>query len=107
MIVADAMVIAHALVEVPERTDEVNGALEKDATWTSPPLWRSELRNVLLKYVRATSEEISGGELTLEDALWKMRVAEPRTGLYLKPSPTWPCIRGTLLVNASPHSNVC
>jgi predicted nucleic acid-binding protein len=38
MIVADAMVIAYALVEVPERTDEVNGALEKDVTWTSPPL---------------------------------------------------------------------
>ena len=29
MIVADAMVIAYALVEVPERTDEVNGALER------------------------------------------------------------------------------
>lgn len=80
MIVADAMVIAYALVEVPERTDEVNGALEKDATWTSPPLWRSELRNVLLKYVRATSEEIPGGELSLEDALRKMRVAERLIG---------------------------
>ena len=80
MIVADAMVIAYALVEVPERTDEVNGAFEKDATWTSPPLWRSELRNVLLKYVRATSEEIPGGELSLEDALRKMRVAERLIG---------------------------
>lgn len=56
MIVADAMVMAYALVEVPERTEEVNRALEKDATWTSPPLWRSEL--------------------SLEDALRKMGVAE-------------------------------
>jgi len=31
---------------------------------------------VLLKYVRATSEEIPGSELSLEDALRKMRVAE-------------------------------
>lgn len=70
------MVLAYALVEVPERTEEVNRALEKDATWASPPLWRSELRNVLLKYVRATNGEIPGSGLTLGDALRKMQVAE-------------------------------
>ena len=76
MIVADAMILAYALVEVPGRTEEVNRALEEDATWASPPLWRSELRNVLLKYVRATSGEIPGSDLTLSDALGKMHLAE-------------------------------
>ena len=35
---------------------------------------------MLLKYVRATSEEIPGSELSLEDALRKMRVAERLIG---------------------------
>ena len=77
MIVVDAMILAYTLVEVPERTEEVDRALrKKDATWASPPLWRSELRNVLLKYVRATSEDIPGSDLTLSDALEKMQLAE-------------------------------
>lgn len=80
MIVVDAMVIAYALIEVPGRTEEVNRALEQDATWASPPLWRSELRNVLLKYVRATSDAVPGSDLTLGDALRKMEVAEGLIG---------------------------
>ncbi len=76
MIAVDAMILAYALIDVPERTGEVNRALERDAEIVSPPLWRSELRNVLLKYVRATNPEIPGSDLTLADALRKMRLAE-------------------------------
>lgn len=80
MIVVDAMVIAYTLVEVPERTEEVERALEEDASWASPPLWRSELRNAFLKYVRAASEDIPGSDLTFSDALEKMELAERLIG---------------------------
>ena len=80
MIVVDAMLLAYTLVEVPGRTEEVERALNEDATWASPPLWRSELRNVLLKYVRATSEDIPGSDLDLSDALEKMQLAERLIG---------------------------
>lgn len=76
MIVIDAMIAAYALIKVPGFTGDVNHALEKDAICASPPLWRSELRNVLLQYVRSRDENIPGTDLELGDALRKMEKAE-------------------------------
>ena len=76
MIVLDAMIVSYALIEVPKFTGDVNRALRKDSACTSPPLWRSEVRNTLLQYVRSQDENIPGTDLELGDALRKMEKAE-------------------------------
>lgn len=48
--------------------------------WGAPTLWRSELRTVLLQYVRAVAEDHPGATLTLTDARRKMNVAETLIG---------------------------
>lgn len=61
MIVVDTNVVAYLFL-VAERTAQAERALERDAAWVAPLLWRSELRNVLAGQVR-------GGGLDLADAL--------------------------------------
>ncbi len=51
MIVADANLVAYLVIRGP-MTALAESALGRDADWRLPPLWRSEVRNVLLKYVR-------------------------------------------------------
>ena len=80
MIVVDAMILAYALIEVPDQTPAVNRLLDQDLVWGAPTLWRSELRNVLLHYVRAVSGDQPGTTLTLDDARRKMQVAETLIG---------------------------
>lgn len=80
MIVVDAMILAYALIDVPDQTPAVNRLLDQDLAWGAPPLWRSELRNVLLQYVRAVDGSRPGTELTLADAQRKMQVAETLIG---------------------------
>ena len=68
MIVVDTNVIAY-LVLPGERTVTAQAALARDASWAAPLLWRSELRNVLVRYLRA-------GHLGLDHAQALMATAE-------------------------------
>lgn len=79
MIVVDANVVAYAVLP-GEQTESALRALEKDAEWVAPSVWRSEVRNVL-----ATTMRLRG--LALEDASTAFR-RRPR----LRPprSPRWP-----------------
>lgn len=68
MITVDTMVVAY-LVLPGERTADALRVRQSDPDWVAPPLWRSELRNVLATYVR-------GAALALEQALACMHAAE-------------------------------
>lgn len=70
MIVVDTNVIAYLLIE-GEKTDAARRALRRDPEWIAPVLWRSELRNLLLGYLRS-------GAMTLEEALTVVALAERR-----------------------------
>lgn len=69
MIVVDANVIAYAVIP-GEKTPWALAAIEADAEWVAPALWRSELRNILATSVRTK-------RLTMAQALegWEHAVA--------------------------------
>jgi predicted nucleic acid-binding protein len=67
MIVVDTNIIAY--LHLPgEHTPGAEKALQKDALWAAPVLWRSEMRNVLALYIRK-------GILSLADAAQVMDAA--------------------------------
>jgi predicted nucleic acid-binding protein len=70
VIVVDTNVVAYLLIE-GDRTPAARRAVIRDSEWTAPPLWRSELRNLLMGYLRA-------GSMSLEQAIGVMRLAERR-----------------------------
>ncbi len=76
MTVTDAMVLAYLLLRHPEFSEDVRRAADLDAEWCAPPLWRSELCSVLMKYVRSSDPSIPGSDLTLEGAVERMEEAE-------------------------------
>jgi predicted nucleic acid-binding protein len=57
VIVVDSNVLAYLYLPC-EYTSAAEALLERDPDWAAPMLWRSELRNVLLGYIRR-------GQLTL------------------------------------------
>ena len=61
MIIVDTNIIGY-LYLTSERSAQAEQALLKDPAWAAPLLWRSELRNVLARYIRNQM-------LSLEDAL--------------------------------------
>lgn len=76
MIVVDAMVLNYGLIRHPQFSDDVDAVQTKDPTWSGPPIWKSEQRNVLMKYVRATDPRIPRTDIDLEDAQAYMEDAE-------------------------------
>lgn len=85
MIVVDANLLAY-LVIPGERTAEAEAVLSKDAVWVMPPLWQSEMRSVLLKYLRAGVLSHSQTHAIWEAALVVLagREGEPDTQVVLK-----------------------
>lgn len=58
MIVVDVNVLAYLLI--PGRfTASAEQLLQADAAWAAPRLWRSELRNILVTYVRSNLLDLS------------------------------------------------
>ena len=51
MIVVETNVLAYLLLPGP-RTEQAESLLLQQPQWAAPPLWRSELRNVLTSYLR-------------------------------------------------------
>jgi len=76
MIVTDTMVVAYGLLPHPQFAAEVERLHSTDARWAVPPVWRSELRSVLLQYVRAVESGPLTEDLHLEDAFDLMEDAE-------------------------------
>ena len=67
MIVVDTNIIGY-LYLTSDRSAQAEQALLKDPAWAAPLLWRSELRNVLARYIRNQM-------LSLEEALQIMAEA--------------------------------
>ena len=72
MIVSDTNLIAYLLIP-GDRTSLANSVLAKDSEWAVPPLWRSELLNVLSLHLRLSL-------LTIDDALDIVQKAESLIG---------------------------
>ena len=68
MIVADTNILAYLLIE-GDRMPVCREVFQLDSRWATPPLWRSDLRNVLTLYVRHKS-------MSPEFALDRMNEAE-------------------------------
>jgi predicted nucleic acid-binding protein len=72
VIVADCTLIAQLVIDT-ESTELAERIYAADPEWIVPPLWRSELRNVLRMYVIEA-------KMPLESALERMSIAEERFG---------------------------
>jgi predicted nucleic acid-binding protein len=68
VIVVDTNVLGYLFLS-SKRSGQAERALLRDPSWAAPPIWRSEMRNVLALYVRKRL-------LPLEAALQVMREAE-------------------------------
>ena len=68
MIVVDTNVVAYLLI-AGQYTESARTALQRDAEWAAPLLWRSEFRNVLALYLRTK-------ELSLRQAIALQGAAE-------------------------------
>ena len=68
MIVVDTNIIAYLLIPGPW-TEAAEDLLQSEPVWAAPPLWRSELRNILAGYLRR-------GTLSFEQAVALQSTAE-------------------------------
>jgi predicted nucleic acid-binding protein len=67
VIVVDTNVLV-ALIMGGERAPAARRALASDSEWAAPVLWRSELRNALLRYVAQSGMSVGDGVLAFVDA---------------------------------------
>jgi predicted nucleic acid-binding protein len=85
VIVADSNLIAYLMIR-GDRTAEAGAVFRKDAVWAAPLLWRSELRNVLVTYLRT-------GRFTLAEATERMHDAESLVAAREYEVPSVPVLR--------------
>lgn len=67
MIVVDTNVLAYLLLPEP-KTDLAETLQAQDRDWAAPPLWRSELRNVLSGYLRCDLLQQSAAVALMQEA---------------------------------------
>ncbi|PSQ80099.1 MAG: VapC toxin family PIN domain ribonuclease [Bacteroidetes bacterium QS_8_68_15] len=80
MIVTDVNGVVFLLLDNPTFSPDARAAYDRDDEWAAPPLWRSELCNTLMQYVRSDDESIPGTDLTLEGAIERVSAAEAFIG---------------------------
>ncbi len=68
MIVVDSNVIGYLFLK-SDRSKQAEAALLKDSNWASPPLWRSEIRNVLAYYIRKRLLTLEAAQVIMEEAV--------------------------------------
>jgi len=72
VIIADTNLIAYLLIP-GHKTAAAEQVYAQDSNWKAPQLWRSELRNVLMLYVRKA-------HMTVDMAIQVMALAERKMG---------------------------
>lgn len=75
MIVVDTNVIGYLFLS-SKRTAQAEQALRKDYHWVAPPLWRSELCNVLSTYTNRSLIDLKDALLIISEAEQLMEDAE-------------------------------
>ena len=75
MIVVDTNIIGYLYLS-GEWTAQAEEALRRDANWTAPLLWRSEMRSVLLSYVRKGILRLEDAQQIMDEATALMRARE-------------------------------
>lgn len=75
MIVVDTNIIGYLFLS-SKRTAQVEQALLKDSDWVAPPLWRSELRNVLATCTNRSLIDLEDALLIISEAEQLMKDAE-------------------------------
>jgi len=75
MIVVDTNIIGYLYLG-SDRSTQAEQALFKDADWAAPILWRSELRNVLVKYIRNQWLSLEDAAQIMGEAIAMMRDRE-------------------------------
>jgi predicted nucleic acid-binding protein len=75
MIVVDTNIIGYLYLG-SYRSTQVEQALFRDTEWAAPILWRSELRNVLAKYIRNQWLSLEDAAQIMDEAIALMRDRE-------------------------------
>ena len=75
--VIDANALSFYFIPNPAFTPAIEEIIEgEEARMHAPPIWESEMRSVLMKYVRSPDEEVPGTELMLREAIEHMADAK-------------------------------